>query len=1051
MSILKKFDWENPEIFKRNKEDGHIIAFCYDNAEDAIQRKQPPYKLSLNGKWRFHWQKGLKNLPENFYKEDFDDGGWDFIDVPSVWQLSGYGKPFYYASTFSRAFSMKKSKIPSIKHKLQETGLYRREFDIPENWNGREIYIHFGAAKAAIEVYINGEYVGYSQGSMTPHEFDITNFIRAGKNQVSARVYRYSDGSYLENQDMWMFSGIYREVYIYSEPKVCLRDFYAKIDLDENYENAIINLEMDIKNYGEKSVPFSFEVSLIDGSGNKCEYGGGGISAKKGLNKMNSSLKVENPQKWSSEHPNLYTLLICMVSGGKRHYKAIRTGFKKVEIVGEKILVNGQPLMIRGVNRHDYDPDYGWAVPKERYEQDLNIMKLNNINAIRTSHYPNDPYFYDMCDEYGFWVMDECDLESHGVRRKNVPGDNPLWTGASVDRMERMVLRDRNHACVFMWSLGNEAGDGSNFAKMKQAALKLDDTRQFHYEGDFDFTKSDVISRMYPKYEQVEKLGNKEPITITWFDNIANALAADSKPIAKQMYTKPVIFCEYAHAMENSLGNFKEYMDAFEKYDNMCGGFIWDFVDQSIHKKTERGDEWLYGTDFSENDNKWWSLPINTTAVSGSNTYFCANGIIAADRKEHPSIKEVKKVYQEVEIKARDLEKGEFTVINKQLFSDLSAFDLIWQINADGEKALCGKVAAADYESVAPLSQRDIKIDYSLDGLPEKELILFFSFRLKKAARWAQAGYEQAWEQFIIRKAANNESTEQGELVRYDKKGKNIQISGDGFTLTVTQGEISSLCCGGVEMIKTPLRLNFYRALTDNDIDVFNFVPPAIPLNPLYKWKKANESIKLKGLDIEERDNALVIKCGFKVKMCRGVSVTYTVYPSGKIKVECTATPVSQDMLRFGMFAGLDRAFENIVWYGRGPHENYWDRKTGAKIAIHKSKVSDLEHHYMRPQENGNRTDVRKLKIFDGSGRGLLINAGYDNPISFTAWHYTQEELDKAQHIHELSHSDITTLLIDALQRGVGGDMPGSACLREEYKMHKGSQYSYSFTLEPLK
>ncbi|MCR4925922.1 MAG: DUF4981 domain-containing protein [Clostridiales bacterium] len=1049
---MEHFDWENPEIFKKNKEDGHNLALPYDDEKSAVERKESDYKISLNGQWRFFWQMGLENQPEYFYKKDFDDSRWDFLQVPSVWQLNGYSKPFYYASTFSRAFSMKKNKIPSIKHDLQEIGFYRKSFEIPEQWAEREIFINFGAVKSALEVYVNGKFVGYSQGSMTPHEIDITSFVTVGENQVSAKVYRYSDGSYLEDQDMWMFSGIYREVYLYSEPKLCLRDFFAKVDLDENYQDATLDVEMQVKNYTTESKSFKIELSLIDGEGRKADFGEVEDEFLNGSIKLNSTVKVQNPKKWSSEKPNLYTLLFCIESDGEKTYKAIRIGFKKVEIKGEKILVNGKPLMIRGVNRHDYDPDCGWAVPRERYAQDLNIMKRNNINAIRTSHYPNDPYFYDMCDEYGFWVMDECDLESHGVRRKNVPGDNPRWTGACVDRMERMVLRDRNHACIFMWSLGNEAGDGSNFAEMKKAALKLDDTRQFHYEGDFDFSKSDVISRMYPTYEQVEKLGNKEELTITWIDNITNQLAGDSKPIKKEWYTKPVVFCEYAHAMENSLGNFQEYMDAFEKYDNLCGGFIWDFVDQAIHKKDGDTDKWLYGTDFSENDNKWWTLPINTTAVSGSNTYFCANGIVAADRKEHPSIKEVKKVYQEIKVKEKDLKNGIFTIQNKQLFSDLSAYDLVWYINANGRTSVTGKVEKEQYEDIAPLSEKDIKIDIDFNELPEnEELILFFSFRLKENARWAEAGFEQAWEQFILTNLPKPQIELTSSRPEYSiKDEKIVEVKGEQFSLVIDNGEIADFTFMGKKLIKTPLRLNFYRALTDNDIDVFNFVPPLIHLQPLYKWKKANEDIKLRNIKICYHENILILKCDFSVKMCEDVSVTYAISNNGEIEVIANAKPVDMDMLRFGMTVGLPEKYDNVKWYGRGPHETYWDRKTGAKIGIYENSVDGLEHHYMRPQENGNRTDVRWLEITDINDEGLKITAAYDKPICFEAWHYTQEELDKAEHIHELKHSDITTLCIDHLQRGVGGDMPGSACLRKEYIMHKGVNYKYSFSLKPI-
>ncbi|MBQ1966960.1 MAG: beta-galactosidase, partial [Clostridia bacterium] len=513
-----KYIWENPEIIKENKEDGHVLALCYDKADNAAKRKDSPYKLSLNGTWKFSWLKGVVEMPERYREKDYDDSAWEDIQIPGVWQFQkDYTKPWYYANSFPNCISVDKAKIPSIDIKGQEVAMHRTYFEVPENWDGREIFLHFGAAKAGLRVFVNGQYVGYSQGSFTPHEFNITSFIQPGKNTLAAEVFRYTDGTYLEDQDMWWLCGIYREVYLYSEPKTTVRDFFVRTNLVNNYTDADLTLDLLIQDYTDGAKNVKIEASLVT-DGDPLIIGNTEIITISGTNRITFKKLVLKPLLWSTEFPNLYTLLIKLECDGKVTYKAIRMGFRQTEIVGEKILINGKPLLIRGVNRHDFDPDFGWAVPDERYIQDFNIMKQNNINSIRTSHYPNDPRFYDLCDEYGFYVMDECDLETHGVRRKNVPGDNPMWTKAVVDRMERMVLRDRNHPCVFMWILGNEAGDGSNFMRMKQAALKLDDTRQFHYEGDFDFTKSDVISRMYPTEDQVEKLGKREPLTITWFD-----------------------------------------------------------------------------------------------------------------------------------------------------------------------------------------------------------------------------------------------------------------------------------------------------------------------------------------------------------------------------------------------------------------------------------------------------------------------------------------------------------------------------------------------------
>ncbi|MCC8016847.1 MAG: hypothetical protein LIO43_05780, partial [Clostridiales bacterium] len=520
---MEKQLWEDPKVIKINKEGGHVISMPYDDVESALSGEESKYKQSLNGMWKFYWQRGLENQPENFENSDFDDKNWDEIKVPSVWQTQGYSVPYYYASTFPRAISRSKRSIPKIDHKMQDIGFYRKTFIISEEWKNREIFIHFGAAKAALEVYVNGNFVGYSQGSMTPHEFNITKYVNLNsENTVCAKVFRYSDGTYLEDQDMWWLCGIYREVYLFAESKVCLRDFFFRTEFDNFYKNANVVLDVYINNYADKKGKVTAEAYLISDTGREIDLGSASDKISPNTTKLSFKTEVKNPKKWSAEHPNLYTIVIKVILGSSVcAVKTYQVGFKQVEIKGEKIYFNGMPLMIRGVNRHDFDADNGWAVPRERYTQDLDIMKQNNINSIRTSHYPDDPYFYDMCNKYGFYVMDECEVESHGVRRKGVPGSNPMWTDAVVDRMQRMVLRDRNNPCIFMWSLGNEAGDGTNFAKMKEAALELDDTRQFHYEGDFDLTKSDVISRMYPTEDIMKKLGNKEEIKITLYDNIA--------------------------------------------------------------------------------------------------------------------------------------------------------------------------------------------------------------------------------------------------------------------------------------------------------------------------------------------------------------------------------------------------------------------------------------------------------------------------------------------------------------------------------------------------
>lgn len=1047
---MEKFRWEDPSIFKINKEDGHAIMMPYDSENEALSGKESKYKQSLNGKWKFYWQRGLKNQPENFQLVSFDDSHWDEINVPSVWQTEGYSVPYYYASTFPKAFSRTKSKIPSIDHNIQEIGFYRKTFVLDEVFDNREVFLHFGAAKSALEVYVNGEFVGYSQGSMAPHEFDVTKVLKKGENVITAKLYRFSDGSYLEDQDMWWLCGIYRDVYLFAEPKVCLRDFYFKTDFDDTYNDSNVTLNMYFDNYNNIRGKIKVSAKLIDSKNEEIELGSSEKELSGGKETITYNKTVKSPDKWSAETPNLYTLVMSVELDGKVIcVKSYKVGFKKVEIKGEKIYFNGMPLMIKGVNRHDFDCDYGWAVPKYRYTQDLDIMKQNNINSIRTSHYPDDPYFYDMCNKYGFYVMDECEVETHGVRRKGVPGSNPVWTGAVVDRMQRMVLRDRNNPCIFMWSLGNEAGDGSNFMEMKKSALELDDTRQIHYEGDFDLTKSDVISRMYPTKDIMEKLGNKQPITISLYDNIANQLAADSKPIKAEMYEgKPVVLCEYAHSMENSLGNFQEYIDDFEKYDNMCGGFIWDFVDQSLHVKDENGnDNYLYGTDFQGKEpHKLIDIP-NTTAMTGSNVYFCANGIIGADRNPHPQIVEVKHGYQNIGIIAKDIKNGEFTIKNKFLFTNLSDFNCKWVIKAEGKEVLNGTIGKID---CAPLEEKEIKIDYDLSKLSDdKELILTVFFETTKKSLGLDSDYEIAFEQFVLNEMPKPKEIKSDKKLDFDINGKKITVNGENLKVVVDDGKVVSYVIDEKELLKAPLEPNYFRALTDNDIDFLNFTPQWAKFHPFYAWQRATHHTKAVKTEVVKNGEVVEIHIAFSTAGLKNSVATYKVYPDGKLYVFHSAIP-TKGMLRFGYQMTMESSMEYITWYGRGPKPTYIDRKLGSKIDLYESSVTDFEYRYMRPQESSNRCDVRYFTLTDKEGFGIRVDAYYNNPINFSAYHYTTDGLEKATHINDIPYADITTVNIDHRQLGVGGDLPGQAFVREPYTMPKNQKQEYSFVITPI-
>ncbi len=1023
--------WENPYIIKENKEDGHNTVLPRPSVEAAINGEDAPLRVTLNGIWKFRWQQGVDNLNTDYYADGYDDSAWDDIEVPSLWQLKGYGKPIYLCNSYPKAISNVKSEIPKISHKLNELGVYRRTFNIPETFAGKRIFIQFGAVKAGFFLYINGKQVGYSQGSMTPAEFDITDCAVIGENRITVEVYRYTDGTYLEDQDMWFLSGIYREVFVYAEENLCVRDFFANSSLDDTYENGVLDLKVLLKNYNSEPVDCTVEAILV-ADGEQKNIANENVTAAAGKTVLNFKHIEEKAKQWSAEEPNLYKLVIVLKRGEKvLSAKCVRIGFRKMEIKGNVLYMNGKRVIIKGVNRHDFDPDNGWAVPLERYYQDLHLMKQANINAIRTSHYPDAEIFYELCDELGFYVMDEADVETHGVRRKNCPGDNPDFKEAVEDRAERMVLRDRSHACVCFWSLGNEAGDGENFMHEKRAILALDNTRPIHYEGDFDFRKSDFISRMYPVESVVEKMRHKIALTPTLYDNVANALAADNKPVPAEIYeTHPVMYCEFAHAMENSLGNFKEYVDDFEKYEHMCGGFIWDYVDQSIRKVENGKEKWLYGGDFDEGNTSF---------------YFCANGIITADRMPQPSYYEVKKVYSNLELVDSDCRNGKVKIKNKNLFISTKDYRFEWTLTVNGEKVKNGVV---DDVVVEPLTEKELQLPVNLNDYPDGEVILTVAFVLAVDKLWAKEGFEHNFGQLILREAvAAKRRPACGEL-KFSQSGNSVKIKGEAFSAEVVNGALASLKYGEKEVIdaSSPLRPDFFRAPTDNDRGYINFVPFLSEIHPIYQWKRSTAQTVACSVKAKSTPSGVEVSVSWVAPFVAGLSTVYVFSPSGEVTVSHSAVGLALPMLKVGMRAGISSKLENVEWYGRGPHETYCDRKTGAKIARHAMSVAELEHRYMRPQENGHRTDVRSLCISDDSGFGVVIDS-MDIPFGFNLGYYNPEKLDKAKHLFELKKDNCITLCLDAAMRGVGGDMPGCAYLHKPYKLKCGKTYSFTFRI----
>ncbi|MHA1213755.1 MAG: glycoside hydrolase family 2 TIM barrel-domain containing protein [Candidatus Hodarchaeales archaeon] len=1045
MKSNKKDDWENTKIIQINKEKGHIISIPYSTITLALSKNVFPNKLSLNSEWKFCWSKNPKKRPKNFYKEDFNVEGWHDIPVPSNWQMLGYGKPIYLNVKYPKSVSLKN--IPSISHDYNPVGSYRTEFKIPDTWNGHEIFIVFHGVKSAFYLWINGREVGYSQGSMTPAEFDITKFVEKGKSNILAvEVYRWSDGSYLEDQDMWRLSGIYRDVFIYSTPKARLRDYFVYCNFDDDYTNAELHFRLSFSNYTNKEKIFSVEIFLLEDTNKSPETPFLESKVKLTPNTDTSlklSEKVNSPKKWSAETPFLYKILIVLKSDTNEilEVHSSNFGFRQVEIKNSQLLINGCPILIKGVNHHDFDPKSGNAITHEQMKHDIQIFKQNNINAVRTSHYPADPKFYDLCDIYGIYVLDEANVETHGMHKRFWHNDL-LYTGwifpqfeeAVIDRMQRMVERDKNHPSVIIWGLGNESGDNVKIMKkMKQAALDIDNTRPIHYADDHKLQYSDFFSRMYYSPEIVEKIGKKQKIPSGFILNWPKL-----KP--ERYADKPFILCEYAHAMGNSLGNFQEFMDVFEKYQNCIGGFIWDFADQGLEKTSPDGTKyWAYGGDFGDEPN---------------DGPFCINGIVRPDRSPNPALFEVKKVYQYIKTYPIDLKKGKILVCNNYSFKDLKFVEMDWEITENGKIIHQGKISELD---LVPSQKKEFILKYDhLSFDVNSEYFLMIKYRLKQNTIWAEKGFVVAWDQFklqspkaITKVVGQNKYSDLEVLMKYDF----VQILSDKFEVIFdrSKGILLAYKWQDQDLFVSPLVANFWRAPTDNDNSFRNFIPILGKLFPLNGWRKSFEKTKLVKFELESIKNNVKVLTVFKIPNGKSpLIIEYNIINSGKMTIKVDFTP-KKDLVRFGLQVKIPAEFRTITWYGRGPHENYIDRCKSAAIGLYSLDIDEFIHNYVRPQENANRTDVRWFKMSNDQDVGLIVEDLSGNHLSFSAWPYSQGDLEKAQHIHELQHMNSITLNIDYKQQGVGGDLPGIASVHEEYKLKKNQNYQYYFRISPFK
>ncbi|MHA1795269.1 MAG: glycoside hydrolase family 2 TIM barrel-domain containing protein [Promethearchaeota archaeon] len=1056
-----KENWENPQIFAANKIPGHSCVIPRFSREKALGANidSSPYIIWLNGSWKFNWVRSPLERPKDFYKTDFEDKNWSEIEVPSNWQLKGYGIPIYTDQKYPPSISA--HKIPHIDPNYNPVGSYRRNFTIPEDWTEKRVVIHFDGVKSAFFLWVNGIEVGYSQGSMSPTEFDLTPFVHPGSNLLAVEVYRWSDSSYLEDQDMWRLSGIYRDVYLYATPQVYISDYYIKTQFGEQYQNATLHTMVWVGCTKGKSpfqgisTVYSVEITLFDAENRPMHSdplvkGYVQVSPEKsGLCEL--SIPVYAPHMWSAEDPYLYTIVISLIDPNAQTVEVISFpfGFRTVEICDRQLLINGRPILLKGINRHEHDPDRGRAVTRNQMEQDVKLMKRFNINAVRTSHYPNHPYFYYLCDKYGIYVMDETNLETHGLRSK-IPDSNMLWQPACVDRVERMILRDRNHASVIIWSMGNEAGFGSVFHAMKKAALALDSSRPVHYEGDYFLEGvSDFFSTMYTTIPQFQDAAEGKPI------KTGHLKLQTIKPVRFQAY--PIMLCEYAHAMGNSVGNLSDYWEIIRKYPACIGGFIWDMIDQGLRKKTPSGKEyWAYGGDFGDKPN---------------NRNFCINGIFAPDRTPNPSAWEVKKIYGNIHASALNLTEGQIQIKNENSFDSLNQVGLFWEIIRDGLIIESGNLGSLD---IPPLSSKIFQISWTSDIDPSNpgaadtlaisiirphEYHLKCSYRLLNPISWAPEGFEVGWDQFsltpeieasdssIANVLVDKSGLSELKPLNLDEFTDKIIISNDAVSVEISKKDASIIqwSIRGKNFLLSPLRFNFWRAPTDNDRGLTNFVP----FLPKFKgWKRASLKYRAKNSEIHYL-NPYVIEILTELKVPYGkTSLMHqlTVFSTGEIYIENSFTP-KKDMIKFGMSMAIPIEFGNLEWFGRGPHENYGDRKKGTPIGRYNMSIKEFPFPYIRPQDNGNRSDIRWITFKTSKEDSIAIHG--IPQVSISAWPYTLHDLESASHTVDLPTRHLITVNIDYNQQAVGGDNSWGAKPLKKYRLVKNQTYSYKFLLIP--
>ncbi|AUP78007.1 glycoside hydrolase family 2 TIM barrel-domain containing protein [Flavivirga eckloniae] len=1031
--------WQNQHVFGINKLPARATSYSYKETGSALEGNREASRLMmLNGAWKFKFAKQVKDKPNDFYKLDFDYSSWGSIEVPSCWEMKGYGTPIYTNSTYP--FSAN----PPYIDRANPVGSYIKEFEIPSNWNDDEIVLHFGGVSSAFNCWLNGAFIGYSQDSRLPAEFNITKLLKPGKNTLAVQVYRWSDGSYLEDQDHWRMSGIHREVMLLAQPKVAINDFFVRTKLDSTYTNAVLQVRPEIAiDEALDAKAYTITAQLYDHENKPVIKNDLSINVDDIVNEFYPQrdnvyfalleTELKGIKTWNSEHPYLYTLVFNLKdkAGNTVEARSTKVGFRDIRFSSShELLVNGVPIKIIGVNRHDHSPTGGKTVTRAEMEQDIFLLKQNNFNSIRTSHYPNDPFIYELCDKYGIYVMDEANIESHGVRGEL--GNTPSWNASMMDRVIRMVERDKNHPSIISWSFGNESGCGPTFAGMSGYVKDFDPSRFIHYEGaqgdpnhpeyakiesekyeaymekfysnPTDPRYVDVLSRMYPYLEQLEGMAISPYIN------------------------RPILMCEYAHSMGNSLGNLKEYWDMIYSYDNLIGGYIWDMIDQGIERTAKNGKKYFaYGGDFGDTPNDG-NVSIN--------------GVFNSDKSLRPQSYECKYVFQPVVISAVDIKKGTIALENRFNFTDLSSYQFTWELVRNGKKMQQGEF---DGPNIKPGKTGEVDLNFKkIKFQKEDDYWVQIKMFSKQKKDWADTGYLIAEEQLMIQEAQpqlKQIKTKSPELIEDDKL---IQIKGAGFSVVFNKelGALSTVAIKGKIAVEKPLLPNLWRVPTDNDGWGWN-TPRELEV-----WKNAKTNMKLESLNAEKQANTIVVKIKREVPDAAIIEETYTVFGNGAIDVDFNiqVNETAPELIRVGMQTAINKNFVDVQYYGKGPHENYIDRNRSAFKGIYSMKTDALTESYVKPQECGNRTGVEWLVLKGDKGSKLKVEA--KDKIAFSVWPFSEENLATSDFTWQLEEAKYYTLNIDLIQAGIGGIDSWSIKARpiNTYRLLK-KEYAFGFRL----